>query len=278
MSDVLREFQLAELSILKSVTDAMEKNNIRYFLAYGTLLGAIRHKGFIPWDDDIDIFVPRPDYERFKDMADQILEKPLFLNYYEKESQSVFTNNLLHIENPNLQFWQEKGGIRIKQNIWIDIFPLDGMPASAIIQKTMFARFRFLYALLRLTRSTIVGVEENKKRPLIETVAIGINKRLKIGNIISYKQVLRRFDKIRMRYPYDTSPYVYGLTIDYMEKCLCKSEWFGKGKKAKFEDGMFYVPDNSDLVLKQFYGDYMKLPAEEDRVYKHSIGFVKDQS
>ena len=276
MNEMLRKYQLAELDILKSVTKVMDENGIRYFLAYGTLLGAVRHKGFIPWDDDIDIFVPRPDYERFKAIASQILEKPYILNYYENESQSVFTNNLLHVENPRMKLLQEKGGVKVEQNIWIDLFPLDGMPASPVIQKFMFLRFRFLYALLRLTRSTIIGVEENKKRPLIETIAIWLNKRLKIGKIMSYKDVLRRFDKIRMKYEYEKSPYVYGLTIDYMERCLCKREWFGKGKKAQFEDSAFNIPDDSGSVLTQFYGDYMKLPPEEKRVYKHSIGFVED--
>lgn len=277
-NNILRTYQLAELAILKSVAKVMDENNIRYYLGYGTLLGAIRHKGFIPWDDDIDIFVPRPDYEKFIKIADEILEYPYILNYYKKDSPSVFTNNLLHIENPNLKIWQEKGGTKLKQNIWIDIFPLDGLPDSMIIQKWMFLEFRILYILLRLSRSSEIGVEEHKKRPLMEEIGIWMNKHMHIGKMFSYKKILEIFDSIRLKYSYDECNYVYGLTIDYMEDCICKKQWFGKGIKGEFENCEFCIPIDSSAVLTQFYGDYMELPPVEKRTYKHSIGFVVDKS
>ena len=266
----LRKLQLDEYEILKSVIKVWEQNGIRYFLGYGTLLGAIRHQGFIPWDDDVDVFLPRPDFERFIQIADQVLEEPYFLN---NESMSV-NINLKHyrcIEDPSHKQTRKYGDRLSEYNTRIDIFPLDGAPKSAIGRWWLSFRAAMLKQLIRFPRAYAMGVMD-KKRSAAESVIIWLNKTLGIGKLLSPEKMVRSLEKMRKRHPYDTSEYAYAWVPDYKwKKILCRREWFGEGVKARFEASAFTVPADSDAVLHQFYGDYMSPPPEALRTTKHSV-------
>lgn len=272
------QLQKAELDVMRSITRTMDNNNIRYYLGYGTLLGAVRHNGFIPWDDDVDLFVPREDYERFRQLADHIIERPYILTGNVINSKEPRISIKVRVENPNIQILDNKDGEVIKQNIWVDIFPIDGMPKTSLGRKFIFLVFRLLFLELRLGRSSRLGYKTNKARSRKERIGIIINKYFHIGKLIDTDKVVNHFEKIRKKFPYESSEYVCPLTIDYMERCICRREWFGSGKRCKFEDTEFNIPDDSKAVLTQFYGDYMQLPPEKDRVLKHGDSLIMNDN
>ena len=272
--DSLEKLHHEELHLMKDVIRVLEDNGIRYFLGYGTLLGAVRHHGFIPWDDDVDLFVPRPDFERFKEIADEVIKAPYIVTGNVKDPEVAPHTFILRVEDTTKQFTIEKNGEDCIKNIWLDIFPIDGMPASSLGKKILFLKFRLLFILLRLSRSASRGTSKNARRTIIEKIGIKLNDILKIGKLLNTRKIINRFDRIRMKFPYEESEYVCPLTIDYMDRCICKNSWFGNGKKCRFEDGEFIVPEDSDSVLHQFYGDYMTPPPMEKQKPKHRIKFI----
>lgn len=140
------EHKKIQLSILRDIDVFCQKNQIKYFLAFGTLLGAIRHKGFIPWDDDIDIAMPRPDYNKFilsfNGMVDnlKVLAPEIDLDYYAPYANVYDTRTVL----------EEKGTSHLKFEIGvkIDVFPIDGVPTNKIVYCFVSSIMRFYNQIL----------------------------------------------------------------------------------------------------------------------------------
>ena len=119
----LRQFQICLLEIIKVFTNICETHNFRYFMIGGTMLGAVRHKGFIPWDDDVDIGMPRPDYENFLQMvSDELPEGYEFLNY---KQDALYKRYFSRIVNKNILVYNASNSKEIVEKAWIDIFPID---------------------------------------------------------------------------------------------------------------------------------------------------------
>ena len=274
--EMLRRLQMVELDILKHTTDAMDKNGIQYYLGYGTLLGAIRHHGFIPWDDDVDVFLPRPDFERFRELADQILPAPLFLNR-DPMPRPICMRACLQVENPELQQIRPRGKGTIKSNVRIDIIPIDGAPKTYVGRQWLLFKAQVLYNLIRFPRALEDGVGNMENKSMLEKGAIWFNRNLQIGKHISAIRLSQRFDKLRRRYSYEKSEWVVAWTHEYGNRIFCRKEWFGSGKKIQFENVVLQAPVNSEAVLRQYYGDYMILPPERERVLKHIVGFEETQ-
>ena len=153
----LRELQLCELEILKKVIEAFEKNNLSYFALFGTLIGAVRHEGFIPWDDDVDIGMPRKDYDTFIANADKILPDELQILHYTKNWR--VPNKICRIENKNTTMapLDKNGNIIEWQNhgVQIDIFPIDGCPATEQERVRFFKKIRKMMVKDTLFRQQI---------------------------------------------------------------------------------------------------------------------------
>ena len=131
--NILRNVQLAELDILKLVKRICDKYDIKYSLHGGTLLGAVRHGGFIPWDDDIDIGMPRPDYEEFmRIVRDFLPEHMIYRNFRIGNEDTIFFSR---VEDSSIQVEDSSAIKKRNRNAWIDIFPLDGMPKNVIVRK-----------------------------------------------------------------------------------------------------------------------------------------------
>lgn len=275
MKTPLRELQLAELEILKDIVKVCELNDIEYFLSGGTLLGAVRHKGFIPWDDDVDIAMPREDFEKFIRIAPEMLSVEHKLKTYQLED--TFLSYVPKVVNESILVEDLSGMIRKEIPAWVDVFPLDGITDSPFIKPIFKVRLLYRRCIYKISCfEDIVAVAE-LDRPLVERVIIFLCKNLKIQKLFSTKKQLIKLDKLLKTYDSVSSNYYMNFMGAYKLKQIVHKDIYGNGGKYRFEQYEFNGPEDYDSYLKHFYGDYMELPPKSKR-NKHytSIGEVQD--
>lgn len=260
----LEETKKITFDILVNVAEFCEKNDIRYYLYYGTLLGAIRHKGFIPWDDDIDIIMPRPDYIKFN----QLYPMQNTCSYYVLSSIMI---------NPKHQYTFAKvfdtrtdkieDGLIYKEDsihgIDIDIFTLDGVPEDIQRCKQFKKSQAKLFLAFQLSRLPF-----QRAKSIIKTI---INYAVTVVcHIIGTANFIRKINKRSMKYDFDSSEFIGSSTEYYEEnKERFKKNEFIKPIKVEFEGKQFNAPSNFDELLAIFYGDYMQLPPKEEQITHH---------
>lgn len=260
----LDEMKKIQLEILIDVARFCEENGIRYYLTYGTLLGAVRHKGYIPWDDDIDIMMPRPDYQRFLNIYNVKKSHYRSRSYY---SDSKFPNLFARVEDIRT-FQKEKLIYENGVGVSIDVFPLDGVPKYVF---SIYLRFiEVLKLVWRCRLQHMISPKSVLKRGLtfmITKIPFGI-----------YLYCLNVMDKMLRLFSYDNSGRVALLVvIDRERRELFEKEMLEKTVLLEFENNYFSVPYKYGDVLNALYGDYMKLPPECERVPKHSFeAFYKE--
>lgn len=266
MSDVLtlREVQMAELDILLQFDRYCKENNLRYVLYYGTLLGAVRHQGFIPWDDDIDIAMPRPDYERMiklyydekKGIADNLV-------MYSGERDDDFAFAYAKVARtdseimPESKLYEHEG-----DGIWIDIFPIDGFPPKEEHEaylKTLGEYRRNIGRAITIP-GTVRGNEPLWKAILrVPLVWIARAK--------GYRKIRDELIELAKSYPYETAEYV-GLATwnDNSSGLVMKKVPFEQMTTLKFEGYDLPVFEAYDDFCTRRYGkNYMELPPEDKR-------------
>lgn len=260
----LKKIKQIELDILKVTVRILEENDIRYFISYGTCIGAIRHQGFIPWDDDIDISLFRDDYERARDILRNKLPKEYI--YCDRFTEEEYPYNFAKVRLKRSAFVH--GGdahLNISHGIYIDLFPLDKC------EKTLKATERKIKAIKRLRQKTDLSRMSYKKygklRPLWQLPLIFYGHMF-----LNSRKIQNRIDEI-CKSGNPESEYIGSFLTPYGNKDIYKKEWFGSGKKVFFEDNVFLVPDNYDEYLRHIYGDYMQLPPAEKRISHHDVIF-----
>lgn len=269
------ELKKIELDILKDVSLFCEENEIRYYLCGGTLLGAIRHEGFIPWDDDIDLIMPRPDYMKFLKLynsrnsiyrCNSIFNKP---DWYSSFAEVEDTRTIRRYK-----------GFSKKENygVSIDIFPMDGAPVSESERRRFWKVSNLMARIATLSwQSFSVSRhfnDQNVKMPLLRTL---IRTFIKFS-VIPIARLFRPFDFNRkvnlrgMRYDVDHSEFI-GVSVfpHYGYRECIHAEGFLKSKKRKFEGELFNTPAEYKEYLTNLYGNYMKLPPEKNRVTHHDF-------
>lgn len=262
--ELLRRVQLTQLEIAKEIRRVCEENDISYFLAHGTFLGAVRHQGFIPWDDDMDMGMLRPDYEKFCRIAPEKLKPEFFFqNWYTEPNYAqpfgkVMKRNTVYLEG-------KKTG-RLKENgFYVDIFPFDNAPASAGEQQRLERRLRSIFRT-KLMKSGY--------KPWMENGRILPKKRLgyvyyQLKALFAGQQELaRRYDELATSYPESqTLQQQYpGSATKYFQR-----EWLENLAPYTFEGEIFPGPANYDGYLTSMYGEYMVLPPEGKRENRHQI-------
>lgn len=245
-----------ELMILKDVVHILDKNNIPYILYAGTLLGAVRHKGFIPWDDDIDIAMFRDDYEKAVKVLDEQIDKDKYFlvepAFYEKCQHTFMKVNL---KGTRFDSWYNKF-VDYDEGIHIDVFPFDNVPDNDFIAKAHNFFTRSLYHIIK----NYLVIYENCKRAKFH---LYLHKFLNKFPI-SYKTWWKFFKWAITYYNKKDCRRVTEFLIDTSFVAYDRAD-LEYGDKMKFEDQEFTVPKNWDKHLTEYFGDYMKLPPEEDR-------------
>lgn len=270
----LRKLQLMELDILKQVAELCNQQGFRYFLLGGTFLGAVRHQGFIPWDDDIDIGMPRADFEMFCKLAEEKFSDPLGLVSYKNNKEHIYFHPRIYNFNSKVI---DRSGVEEKETYaWIDVFPLDGMPNNKLVRKIhgfrlLFWRLLFMYSQF----DKIVNVNL-KNRVWYEKMLIAVGKVIKFDKILDTRKIMKKIDAIMQKYDYETSSYVGNFMGAYKMKEVFPKKYYEETAEYLFEGLQCPAPKNSDAVLSQMYGDYMT-PPEQEVQNKHSTEVIESE-
>ncbi len=265
----LRNIQKCSLEILKVVATICKKRNTRYFLAEGTLLGGVRHNGFIPWDDDVDICMPREDFESFAGYINEELP-PRFSAKHCTEMLDVW--GTLRITDETHTLMRNYNGHDIYFKTSIDVFPIDGMPENRLLQHLHILHIYLRYVPLRL--SQIESWDLMKHRPLvIQLIRKGILF-LSIQKLIDERKALLQLTKVLTLYPYDKSTVVFSFYSEYRKKTIVPKICYGIGRDIIFENTHLCAPFDSERILTQEYGNYQVLPPENMRHSKHGLTFI----
>jgi len=250
-------------TMLQEIVMICEENGICYYLSGGTLLGAIRHQGFIPWDDDIDINIPRPDCEKLMRISKEKLKNSILIGASE--------------DNPTgCEYWRvydfntivfDSGGENLRTYpLFIDIFPIDGLPSSFIGTKIFYFIINCIRKMMRISKLDKWS-KANTKGAYIFHVLVG-----PIIKKIGYKKWFYLLQKVQTHYGYEESAYV-GVTTCRKHTIVerVKKEVYGIPVKVQFEGSDFNAPADYNTYLMQLYGDYMKIPSIEKQVSVHEF-------
>ena len=264
MENLIEQLKTAELKLFKNFIEICNNYNLKYFLLGGSCLGAVRHKGFIPWDDDIDVGMPRSDYNKFLEIAQNELPENIFLQTYETDSE--YPMNFAKLRNGNTTFIEKSTSkLKINHGIWIDIFPLDGISDNNLRQSLLLMK----YSLYSYGISQVFYFEKKKTHiALKQIVKIIIKKATKI--IYSdIKKTVKKREKLMQKYSYDDSKLIANYGGAWGKREIVPKEYFGNGVKGIFEGIEVMLPEDYDKYLTSLYGDYMTPPPPEKRVGHH---------
>lgn len=263
--DVLKKLQMVQTEMLKDVLEVCDKYDLPCFLIYGTAIGAVRHKGFIPWDDDIDVGMLRKDYDKLLSVfASELGEHYELLT---PEIDSRYACTVTHVQRRNTVFITEMTkGLKCNCRIFMDIFPFDNVPESELEQNKLLRKSTLYGKLLFLSGSGSPHIPYTGL--LYHILHFGcqiIHYGLKLFHITpsflykKFKKVSTSFNDVNCEY---VTSYEYtGCLKDKVKKADLLPL-----VKVPFEDITAYIPANNDEFLKKVYGNYMEIPPVEKRV------------
>lgn len=266
-STVLRRLQLTELGILKEAVRICEDNMLQYFLIGGTLLGAVRHRGFVPWDDDIDIAMPRKDYEQFLVLCKEQLDS----RYY------------VHCNDTDLSYWQPYAKVRkhntvfdevgiahlnVPKGIYVDIFPLDCADRQTSLPQTIQATVvTYLKSLIQYRTGLYSSRGMGWKKHLL----------LSASSVFSTHSLSKFQQRIMSWNRKEDAPYYVSLGSHYdcFRQGIPKNIYL-PATQLEFEGEMFSAPRDWDYMLKRMYNDYMRPLPEDKRVTHMPVRIIFD--
>lgn len=269
--EMLRQVQLVQLEIAKEVKRICDENNIKYFLSNGTLLGAVRHGGFIPWDDDLDIGFMRNEYDKFLEIASTCLSEKYFIQTW--DSDSYYPNSYAKIRKKNTIYMEKTAQTSKAHNeIYIDIFPYDILPSNEKKKKKQGMLLDF-YKFVMLAKSKYKPWRASEKF-LSKCKLYVVYLPFRILSVFMNRECVKKnYNSVITRHNKEHSGNVYEASVygGWVVPASC----FDTYKELKFEEVYFSCPGNSELYLESVYGDYMTLPPEDQRENRHNIIQVK---
>ena len=259
----LDELKKIELDTLLEIDALCERLGLRYSLCGGTLLGAIRHGGFIPWDDDIDIFMPRPDYNRLIEYCKHN-ETPFSLLCNETNekygylfAKAMAKNTVIHEPNAN--------PTNIDMGVYVDIFPIDGLADDYESSKALFNKTRFKRELL-VARNWKRFFRSKTRAWYYEPIRFAF---FVLSRFVSRAGLIRSVQKAYSADSFDQREYAATVCGSYRLKEILPSRVYDTYTELEFEGHKFKALKDYETYLSSIYGDYMQLPPEHKRVSHH---------
>ena len=257
----LRKLQLKMLEMIKYIDKICKKNNIEYYIIFGSALGAIRHKGFIPWDDDFDIGMTYDNYLKFIEVCNKQLDKNKYF-LQSKDTEKEYYLSFMKLRDITTTLIEEGNHDKnITYGVYIDIFPIVGVP------KNRFKR-KFIEINRAFAMSADINVINNK---ILSTIFQILKK------IIGRDRIVKICTKNCIKYSCnDYDDWCCIFDGDGMKINMTTKEIMGKPKYVEFEDTKLPVPERTEEYLKHIYGDFMKIPSEEEIKQKEHTRIVLD--
>lgn len=256
----IKKLQETELLLLKETDRICNSLNITYYLIGGTLLGAVRHKGFIPWDVDIDIAMPRSDYERFREYWENNESDKFFYQHYTTEKNHTELHAILKLKGTEIKYKTHRTDRYMVKcdGIYMDIFPLDFAASTPEKQKHQARQIKFLSSLIQAKICRDYG--NGKIRYLLKCILSVVLRP------IPFSCIQRYVDKSMIKYNGSEKEYMVSMASHYSyKKQLMPYSIYGKPTRIDFEGHKFYAPNKPKEYLTRLYGNYMELPPENTR-------------
>lgn len=258
----LKTVQKHALGALLEFDRICRANSINYALYGGTLLGAVRHQGFIPWDDDIDVVVMRSDYDKLIEICQQQLSPDYFWQSHETEDgwyrlyAKIRVNNTIFRELAHSDY-------NIHHGVYIDIFPLDTLPDSPTLRKKQYRQYKIWSAGVSCKYINIQN-KEGRNKLLARAAKMAFFP-------FSLPFVYKKADKTAKHYNGSDGSCVMPFMSAYGTREIFPKSFYENTKDTLFEGHMLKIPTEYDRILRQIYGDYLQLPPEDKRVSRHRI-------
>jgi lipopolysaccharide cholinephosphotransferase len=263
------EIKAATLEIFKKITDVCDGLGLRYYLAYGSLIGVVRHQGFIPWDDDLDIWMPRPDYDKLLRYFDDPQHDTGSLVALHPSEHRLLPFLLTRISDTRYRQIGEYGDMVPEMGTFVDIYPLDGLrgnheEALEDNEKTYLTVVKYMKA----ANFPVPNTSESYLKKLLKKLRSSLMK-----SPLSYWRELCSGSTVEV---YEKAEYVSCKLWNDAQSCkiVDRKDDYGEGKTATFEGLQVRIPDKADAILRRIYGDYMQLPPENERVGHHYYSIV----
>ena len=247
-----------QLRLLREFASICDKHGLNYYLAYGTMLGAVRHKGFIPWDDDIDVYMDRPEYEKLICLLrDPAVPKPEWMEVLDLHTNGYFYPFAKVTDNRTIARMENN---KTEHGIWIDVFPIDTLPADAkksnrFEQACFFLRDVVISMTTDFASKNLYSWKNTLKRRVLCAGA----------QLIGKKRIARFYDRFCQRYNKEMSDYAGCLFSAYGSRDRFIRPVLFEKADYPFEDGRFCGPSRYDEYLTTLYKDYMTPPPEDKR-------------
>ena len=266
---IMEKLHCAQFALLNEFDRVCRNHDLKYYLAAGTLLGAVRHSDFIPWDDDVDVYLKRKDYEKFLQYKDEF-EFPFELHvpsdkdtyFWDYTTRLVYKKSQLKFNKSENEFYNHTDN----EYLFLDIFVLD--KARGGLRNTLqLAGLKIVYGLAMSRR---YAIDYSEYKGVLSKCQVFVLSHL--GKLFQMKTLFRMYNNISVKYNSDLKAMYEqptNITVKFLGKLFYKKEWHSKTVRMPIRKKDFLCPEAYEEILKSIYGDYMSLPPEKDRKPDH---------
>ncbi|MBR3196020.1 MAG: LicD family protein [Clostridia bacterium] len=272
----LQEIQQEEIRLLEKFDRVCEENGLVYYLAFGSLIGAVRHGNIIPWDDDLDLWMPLEDIKKLTQIINSNQEKYAPLYVITRENEKNYPYALPRVTNTEFKYIDDVDVTNNKVNmgVFLDVYPLEPYGKD---RETGWKIYKHINKVNSRYQYYVNPISTSKKWKTLIKWPYSMLLRLIHGRDY-HKRIDNDLERYLKKHTSEDDPYIGTPRWNIIDLLQMDREWFDGRLKMKFGDMMAYVPEHYDELLKVNYGDYMKLPPEEDRnPYHHYKIYRKDE-